>query len=120
MTRVRVESILMQELDQLRRKQQRVDDLGLRMELTWRAAHRVTSDRWQQLAARLQRQDIGWRTVAARERLVATEDGMRRLARERLRSCREREAGLARELAALSPSPCWAAVMPWCTTKRDG
>jgi exodeoxyribonuclease VII large subunit len=103
LARVRVESILLQEMDQLRRKQQRVDDLGLRMELTWRAAHRATSDRWQQLAARLQRQDVGWRTVAARERLVATEDGMRRLARERLRSCREREAALARELAALSP-----------------
>ncbi|HEX3985718.1 MAG TPA: exodeoxyribonuclease VII large subunit [Acidobacteriaceae bacterium] len=103
LARVRVESILMQEMDQLRRKQQRVDDQGLRMELTWRAGHRSMADRWQQCAARLQRQDIGWRAVAARERLAALEDGMRRLVRERLRSRREREAGLARELAALSP-----------------
>jgi exodeoxyribonuclease VII large subunit len=103
LSRVRVESILMQEIDQLRRKQQRVDDLGLRMELVWRGGHRTMSDQWQQLVARLQRQDIGWRTVAARERLGALEDGMRRLARERLRWCREREAGLTRELAALSP-----------------
>ncbi|MFZ0632714.1 MAG: exodeoxyribonuclease VII large subunit [Acidobacteriaceae bacterium] len=103
LARVRVESILMQEMDQLRRKQQRIDDLGLRMELTWRAAHREMSDRWQHLTARLQRQDIGWRTVAARERLAALEDGMRRLVQERLRSRREREAGLTRELAALSP-----------------
>jgi exodeoxyribonuclease VII large subunit len=103
LARVRVESILMQELDQLRRKQQRVDDLGLRMEVLWRGGHRVANERWQQLTARLQRQDIGWRTVAARERLAALEDGMRRLVRERLRSCREREAGRVRELAALSP-----------------
>ncbi len=103
LARVRVESILMQEMDQLRRKQQRVDDLGLRMEMLWRAGHRTKSDRWQQALSRLERQDIGWRTVAARERLAALEDGMRRLVRERLRSCREREAGMARGLAALSP-----------------
>ncbi len=36
LVRVRVESILMQEMDQLRRKQQRVDDMGLRMEVLWR------------------------------------------------------------------------------------
>jgi len=103
LARVRVESILMQEMDQLRRKQQRVDDLGLRMELTWRAGHRAGSERWQQLVTRLQRQDIGWRAVAARERLSALEDGLRRLVQERLRSCRERETGMTRELAALSP-----------------
>lgn len=103
LARVRVESILMQEMDQLRRKQQRVDDLGLRMELGWRAVHRATSERWQQVAARLERQDIGWRAVAVRERLTALDDGMRRLVRERLRSCRERETGFSRELAALSP-----------------
>ncbi|HEX3662038.1 MAG TPA: exodeoxyribonuclease VII large subunit [Acidobacteriaceae bacterium] len=103
LARLRVESILMQETDQLRRKQQRVDDLGLRMELLWRGGHRAASERWQQLAARLQRQDIGWRTVAARARLGALEDGMSRRVRERLRSCREQEAGLTRQLGALSP-----------------
>jgi exodeoxyribonuclease VII large subunit len=103
LAQVRVESILMREMDQLRRKQQRVDDLGMRMELAWRAAHRLLADRWQETTARLQRQDIGWRAVAARQRLAALEDGMRRLARERLLLCREREAGLARQLTALSP-----------------
>ncbi|MGA7886386.1 MAG: exodeoxyribonuclease VII large subunit, partial [Acidobacteriaceae bacterium] len=57
MAHVRVETILMCERDQLRRRQQRVDDLGLRIEAQWRARHRSLTARWQGATARLQRQD---------------------------------------------------------------
>jgi exodeoxyribonuclease VII large subunit len=103
MTRVRVETILMRERDQLRRRQQRVDDLGLRMESQWRAWHRSLAARWQGLSVRLLGQDVAWRTGAARERLAGLEMRLTRAQREHLRGCRERETGLRRELAALSP-----------------
>ena len=103
MTRVRVETILMRERDQLRRRQQRVDDLGLRMESQWRAWHRSLAARWQGLSVRLLGQDVAWRTGAARERLAGLEMRLTRAQREHLRGCREREAALARQLGALSP-----------------
>ncbi len=103
MAHVRVETILMCERDQLRRRQQRVDDLGLRIEAQWRARHRSLTARWQGATARLQRQDVAWRVGTAKERLGALETRLGRAARERMRGCREREAALSRELAALSP-----------------
>jgi exodeoxyribonuclease VII large subunit len=103
LARVRAESILMREVDQLRRKQQRVDDLSLRMESRWRVRHRVLADRLHEASTRLTRQDVAWRTGVARERLGALEARMARAAQDHVRMCREREAGLTRELGALSP-----------------
>ena len=102
-SRVRVESIMMREMDQLRRRQQRVDDLSLRMESHWRVRHRVLTDRVQEASARLARQDLAVRTGVARERLAALDARMARATTERLRFCRERETSLERELGALSP-----------------
>lgn len=100
---VRVETILMRERDQLRRRQQRVDDLALRVEAQWRARHRSLTARAQELTSRLQRQDVAWRVGTAKERLGALETRLMRAAQERVRGCRERETALSRELGALSP-----------------
>ncbi len=101
--RVRVESILIREKDLLRRKQQLVDDLSMRMESVLRARHRSFADRFQQVSVRLMRQDVVWRIGIAREKLTALEARMVRAQRENLRARREREATLARQLTAMSP-----------------
>ncbi|HEX4037419.1 MAG TPA: exodeoxyribonuclease VII large subunit [Acidobacteriaceae bacterium] len=101
--RVRVESILLRQQDQLRRRQQRVDDALQRIESLWRARHRLHSDTIQRLCDRLARQDVAWRTRVARERLAALVARMPRAQQEHLRIRREREGTLARQLASLSP-----------------
>jgi exodeoxyribonuclease VII large subunit len=122
---VRVESILVRERDQLHRRQQRIDDLALRMELQWRSRHRRLVEKLHHLSARLLRQDVVARTGIARERLASLEARMVRACRDRhrdsgelvasldvgivraqrdhLRAIRDRQAGLGRHLAALSP-----------------
>ena len=102
-SRVRIESILMKQMDQLRRRQQRVDELTLRVESRWRLRYRSVFDHLNELCARLQRQDAAWRTSVARERLGALESRIVRAQRQHLRGCREHESGIARQLAALSP-----------------
>jgi exodeoxyribonuclease VII large subunit len=101
--RVRVESILIRERDQLRRRQQRVDDLTLRVESLWRTKHRRLTDKLQLLATRLLRQDVVARTTLARERLASLEARFTRAQRDHLRGFRDRESSLARHLTALSP-----------------
>jgi exodeoxyribonuclease VII large subunit len=101
--RVRVESILFREQDQLRRRQQRVDDAVLRMESLWRFGQRRRAEALQRLGDRLSRQDVAWRTRVARERFAALEARMARAQQEHLRVCREREAALSRQLISLSP-----------------
>jgi exodeoxyribonuclease VII large subunit len=103
LARVRVESILVRERDQLRRRQQRVDDLSLRMESHWRARHRRLAEKLHQLSTRLLRHDVVARTHMARERFAALEDRITRAERDHLRTLREREAALTRHLTALSP-----------------
>ncbi len=103
MVRVRVESILIRERDHLRRRQQRVDDLALRLESQWTSRHRRLSDRLHALSARLLRQDVVTRTAIARERLIALDARMIRAQRDRARAGRTREAGVARQLNSLSP-----------------
>jgi len=100
---VRVEAILVRERDQLRRRQQRVDDLTLRLESNWRARQRRFGERLQMLSARLLRQDVVARTALARERLTSLEARILRAERDHLRGSRERGASLERQLAALSP-----------------
>jgi exodeoxyribonuclease VII large subunit len=73
------------------------------MESRWRVRHRVLADRLHEASTRLTRQDVAWRTGVARERLGALEARMARAAQDHVRMCREREAGLTRELGALSP-----------------
>jgi exodeoxyribonuclease VII large subunit len=101
--RVRVESILVREQDQLRRRQQRVDDASLRTESLWRASQRLRAEKLHGLRDRLARQDVAWRTRVARERFAALEARLTRAQQEHLRNSREREAALSRQLASLSP-----------------
>jgi len=103
LARVRVESILMKQMDQLRRKQQRVDDLTLRMESRWRFRCRLLTDKLNELSARLAHQDVAVRTGVARERLDVIDARMARAQHEHLRACRERATSLSRQLTALSP-----------------
>lgn len=101
--RVRVESIFVKEMDQLRRRQQHVDQLCDRLAGAWRQQGRRLSERLQALSARLLRQDVAWRLGAARERLVTFDTRMMRAQANHLRKCRERQASLTRQLDALSP-----------------
>ncbi len=101
--RVQVESISMRTMDQLRRRQQHVDELGARMASQWRLQHRGVADRWRQISVRLTRQDPGWRIGVARERVSALDVRLTRAARERVQVCRERQTGSARQLSLLSP-----------------
>jgi exodeoxyribonuclease VII large subunit len=103
LARVRVESILVRGRDHLRRKQQRIDDLNLRMESKWRLRHRRFADKLRQLTLRLLRQDIASRTGMARERLASLQVRITRAQHNRLRTLRDRQAGLTRQLTALSP-----------------
>jgi exodeoxyribonuclease VII large subunit len=103
MARVRVEGVLMRGMDQLRRRQQRVDDLSGQLEAQWRVRCRAASDRLQRLVDRLGAQDVAARARIARERLVALDNRMTRAAGETLRAQRERRGGLERQLSALSP-----------------
>jgi exodeoxyribonuclease VII large subunit len=97
------ESILIRERDQLRRRQQRVDDLTLRMQSHWGARHRGLADKLQQLSVRLLQQDVVSRTAVARERLASLEARALRAQHDHLRTLRDRQIGLARHLTALSP-----------------
>ena len=103
LARVQVESILIRQRDLLRRRQQRVDDVSLRMESLWHRLHRRCTDRAQQLAERLERQNVGWRMRMAREQLQALGLRLERSQRENLRLQRDRERSLTRQLGALSP-----------------
>ncbi len=103
MARVRVESILIRERDQLRRRQQRLDDLTLRLEAQWRLRHRRFTERVSDLTARLLRHDVSARTSIARERLASLDARIVRAERDHLRTLGDREAGAARQLTALSP-----------------
>ncbi len=101
--RVRVDAILARERDQLRRRQQRVDDLAHRLESQWRTHHRVFAERLQFLSARLLRQDVVSRAAVARERLTSLDARILRAQRDHLRVFRNREASLERQLSSLSP-----------------
>lgn len=101
--RVRVESILIRERDQLRRRQQRLDDLTLRLDAQWRLRHRRFTEKVSDLTARLLRHDVAVRTSIARERLASLQTRLVRAQRDHLRTLRDREAAAARQLAALSP-----------------
>jgi exodeoxyribonuclease VII large subunit len=101
--RVRVESIFVKEMDQLRRRQQHVDQLCDRLAGSWRQQYRRFNERLQALAARLLRQDVAWRMGAARERLLTFDARMIRAQANHLRKCRERQTSLMRQLDALSP-----------------
>jgi exodeoxyribonuclease VII large subunit len=103
MTRVRVESILIRERDHLRRRQQSLDDLTLRLESQWRVRHRRLQDRVQDLASRLQRQDVAARIGIARERLASLEARIVRAQSHHLRTLHDRQAVASRQLIALSP-----------------
>jgi exodeoxyribonuclease VII large subunit len=101
--RVRVEGVLMRGMDQLRRRQQRIDDLSGRLEAQFRTRCRAASDRLGGLVKRLAAHDVAGRAGIARERLTALDARMARAAHGYLRGRGERRAGLERQLSALSP-----------------
>lgn len=101
--RVRVDAILARERDQLRRRQQHLDDLAHRLELQWRTHHRRFAEKLQFLSSRLFRQDVVSRTAVARERLASLDARILRAQRDHLRVFRDREASLERQLSSLSP-----------------
>ncbi|HTV14580.1 MAG TPA: exodeoxyribonuclease VII large subunit [Acidobacteriaceae bacterium] len=101
--RVRVEGVLMRGMDQIRRRQQRVDDLSGRLESEWRAYCRTATDRLRRLDDRLAAQDVAARAGVARERLTAIDNRMAMAAQAYLRARMEHQAGLERQLRALSP-----------------
>jgi len=101
--RVRVEAILMRERDQLRRREQRIDELCLRMASLCREHRRSLAIRLQNASTRLLRQDVTWRARAAVERLHSLDARLVRAQRERIGSYRARQQAFARELDALSP-----------------
>ncbi|MGC2635675.1 MAG: exodeoxyribonuclease VII large subunit [Acidobacteriaceae bacterium] len=103
LARVRVEAMLVKEMDQLRRRQQRVDDLSLRIESRCRAGLRLRREHLHELLTRLTRQDVASRLSLARARHSALDTRLVRAAQEQLRLCHERAAGLSRQLSALSP-----------------
>jgi exodeoxyribonuclease VII large subunit len=100
---VRVESILIRERNQLRQRQQRVDDLTLGSEVQWRARHRRLAEALHGLTVRLNRQDVLVRSGIARERLTSLNNRLVRAQRDRISQSRERETAAARQLNALSP-----------------
>ena len=103
MARVRVESILIRERNQLRQRQQRVDDLTFGSEVQWRARHRRLAEALHGLTVRLNRQDVLVRSGIVRERLGSLGDRLVRAQRDRISQSREREMAAARQLNALSP-----------------
>ena len=101
--RVRVEGVLMRGMDQIRRRQQRVDDLSGRLEAQWRVHCRTAQDRLRRLDERLAAHDAATRAGVARERLTALDGRMGRAAQAYLRMRSEHQAGLDRQLRSLSP-----------------
>ena len=103
LSRVRVQAIIIHGRDQLHQRQQRVDELTLRMESQWRLRHRRLSERLQGASARLLRQDVASRTAIARERLASLDGRMVRAQRESIRTLRDRDSAAVRQLHSLSP-----------------
>jgi exodeoxyribonuclease VII large subunit len=101
--RVGVEGVLMRGMDQLRRRQQRVDDLSDRMDAQWRMQQRAAADRLRRLGERLATHDVAARTRISGQRLAALDARMERAGQACLRAQGERRNGLDRQLGALSP-----------------
>jgi exodeoxyribonuclease VII large subunit len=101
--RVGVEGVLMRGMDQLRRRQQRVDDLSDRMDAQWRSQQRAAADRLRRLGERLATHDVAARTRISGQRLAALDARMERAGQACLRAQGERRNGLDRQLGALSP-----------------
>jgi exodeoxyribonuclease VII large subunit len=102
-SRVSIEAALARIQDGLGRRQQRVDELGFRMEAAWRATSRDRNQRLQSLAAAISRNDAVQRIRLFRERL---ENFSSRLLRAHTLANQRRRAALQsmeRQLAALSP-----------------
>jgi len=103
LARVRVETILLRAMDQLRRRQQRVDDLAARLESHWRLHQRNRTGAVHALAARLAHQNVASQVHTARERHTSLDLRLSRAMQQHLRGSHERQTGLERQLHALSP-----------------
>lgn len=102
-SRVSIEAALGRIRDGLGRRQQRVDELGFRMESAWRALSHDRAQRLQTLTAAVSRNDAAQRIRLFRERL---ENFSSRLLRVQTVANQNRRAALQsleRQLAALSP-----------------
>lgn len=103
LSRVSIETALARIQDGLGGRQQRVDELGFRMEAAWRALSHDRAQRLQSLATAVSRNDAAQRIRLFRERL---ENFSSRLLRAHTFTTQRRRATLQsmeRQLAALSP-----------------
>jgi len=85
------------------RRQQRVDELGFRMEASWRRLSRIRYDRLNHTVSRLLQHDATHRLLVLRERLQGLEGRMVRAQRIHTANCAARQRALEGRLQSLSP-----------------
>ena len=89
--------------DSINRRHQRIDELCFRMETAWRARAQQHSQRLQNLASAILRNDAAQRITLLRERLQNNLSRLTRAQSQMLQSRRAALLALERQLAALSP-----------------
>ncbi|MGB7191700.1 MAG: exodeoxyribonuclease VII large subunit, partial [Acidobacteriaceae bacterium] len=89
--------------DGLHRRQQRVDELGFRMESAWRALSQKKAQRLQSCAAAMLRNDAAQRIALMRERLDNLSTRLTRTRTSLIQGHRASLQSLERQLASLSP-----------------
>ncbi len=103
LTAASIEAALARLRTGLNRREQRVDEQRFRLDAAIGGQLRRTSDRLQQLTARLARQDAGHRLQVSRERWRALEARLAQAGGRLVEHGRRRQELLASRLAALSP-----------------
>jgi exodeoxyribonuclease VII large subunit len=87
----------------LGRRQQRVDELGFRMQAAWRSLALVSCDRLNDATNRLMHQDTTQRMMILRERLLAMDDRMARAQQAKIAARIAQHQTLQGRLHSLSP-----------------
>jgi exodeoxyribonuclease VII large subunit len=89
--------------DNLSLRQQRIDELGFRMESAWRAQWQGAAQRLQHLASSVLRYDVSQRLLLARERLDTFTTRLQRAQITSASAGRSRLESLEKQLLSLSP-----------------
>ncbi|HEX5234314.1 MAG TPA: exodeoxyribonuclease VII large subunit [Silvibacterium sp.] len=89
--------------DGLNRRQQRIDEMGFRMDAVWRAFLQEKSYKLQNLAWAVQRNDVTQRVLSVRERLESLSGRFARAQQLINQSLRNTLQSMERQLASLSP-----------------
>ena len=89
--------------DNLSLRQQRIDELGFRMESAWRAQWQGAAQRLQHLASSVLRYDVSHRLLLARERLDTFTTRLQRAQITSVSAGRSRLESLEKQLLSLSP-----------------